>query len=81
MPPLDFLLLGNFDAARIPLSMLIIFAAAKLMAEVFERIGQPGIVGEILAGVIVGPGVLGWLSPNEFLNALADLGAGDQAQR
>lgn len=55
--------------------MLILFAAAKGMAELFERLGQPGIVGEILAGVLIGPSVFGWLQPNEFLNALSDLGA------
>src|SRR2546430_11727833 len=55
--------------------MLIVFASAKLMAEIFERLGQPGIVGEILAGVLVGPSVLNWLAPNEFLTALSDLGA------
>src|SRR5437868_7656068 len=55
--------------------MLIVFASAKLMAEVFERIGQPGIVGEILAGVLIGPSVLKWIAPDEFLTALSDLGA------
>ena len=55
--------------------MLIIFVSAKVMAEIAERIGQPGIVGEILAGVLIGPSVLGWLAPNEFLSALSDLGA------
>jgi Kef-type K+ transport system membrane component KefB len=55
--------------------MLVIFAAAKLMAELFERIGQPGIVGEILAGVVIGPSVFGWIAPSEFLTALSDLGA------
>ena len=37
-------------ALDIPLSMLVVFASAKLLAEIFERLGQPGIVGEILAG-------------------------------
>src|SRR3954453_12741299 len=63
------------EAAHIPLAMLVIFVSAKLMAEVFERINQPGIVGEILAGVLVGPSVLGWIAPSEFLTALSDLGA------
>jgi Kef-type K+ transport system membrane component KefB len=54
--------------------MLLVFAAAKLMAELFERFGQPGIVGEILAGILIGPSVLGWLAPNELLEALANLG-------
>src|SRR5216683_307821 len=61
--------------AKIPLALLIVFVSAKVMAELFERVGQPGIVGEILAGVLIGPSVLGWLAPNEFLTALADLGA------
>jgi len=54
--------------------MLIIFGSAKLLAELFGRLGQPGIVGEILAGALVGPSVLGWISPNEMLKALSDLG-------
>src|SRR6266545_2735064 len=74
MPP-ALLLLTDSGPARIPLSMLIVFASAKLMAELFERLNQPGLVGEILAGVIIGPSVLGWLAPNEFISALADLGA------
>jgi Kef-type K+ transport system membrane component KefB len=62
------------SAAEIPLAMLLVFAAAKLLAEIFERLGQPGIVGEILAGVLIGPQVLGWLAPSEFLRTLSDLG-------
>jgi Kef-type K+ transport system membrane component KefB len=67
--------LGADGPAKIPLSLLIIFVSAKLMAELFERINQPGIVGEIIAGIVVGPSVLGWLQPNEFLSALSELGA------
>src|SRR6188474_855669 len=75
--PLPSLLMffGASGPAKIPLSLLIVFVSAKLMAELFERINQPGIVGEILAGIVVGPSVLGWLQPNEFLSALSELGA------
>jgi Kef-type K+ transport system membrane component KefB len=31
-------------------------------------------VGEILAGVLVGPQVLGWMAPNDVLRLLSDLG-------
>jgi Kef-type K+ transport system membrane component KefB len=58
----------------LPLAMLIVFGSAKIMAEIFERLNQPGIVGEILAGALVGPSVLGLISPNPTLSALADLG-------
>ena len=73
--PAVLMFFGTTGPAKIPLSMLVIFVAAKLMAELAERVGQPGIVGEILAGVLIGPSVLGWLAPNEFLSALSDLGA------
>lgn len=59
---------------KVPFAMLVVFGAAKLMAEVFERFGQPGISGEILAGVVIGPSVLNWMSPNSFLDALSTLG-------
>jgi len=62
------------DSIPLPLAMLIIFGSAKLLAELFERLGQPGIVGEILAGALIGPSLLGWIQPNEMLKALSDLG-------
>jgi len=72
MPAL--LLADVTGAAQIPLSLLVVFASAKLLSEIFERLGQPGIVGEILAGVLVGPQVLGWLAPSEALRLLSELG-------
>jgi Kef-type K+ transport system membrane component KefB len=73
--PAFVVLFSPSGPAKIPLAMLLVLVSAKLMAEAAERLGQPGIVGEILAGVLIGPSVLGWLAPNEFLTALADLGA------
>lgn len=54
--------------------MLVIFGSAKLLDEIFERLHQPGIVGQILAGILIGPSVLAWMAPTVFLNRLADLG-------
>ena len=58
----------------LPVAMLVVFGSAKLMAEIFERLRQPGILGEILAGIIIGPSVLGWIAPNENIAFLAELG-------
>src|SRR5689334_13967791 len=66
---------GNSDAAHLPLALLLVFGGAKLLNEIFEACKQPGIVGEILAGVILGPAVLNWVHPNDVLLALAELGA------
>lgn len=62
------------DAAQVPLAMLCVFASAKLVRELFERIRQPGIIGEIAAGVLIGPHVLGWIRPGEVLSTLSELG-------
>jgi len=62
------------EEMKLPLLLLLVFGSAKLLAELFEAIGQPGIVGEILAGVIIGPSLLGWVHPNDLLSSLADLG-------
>jgi len=62
------------EALPLPLAMLIVFGSAKLLAEICERLGQPGIVGEILAGALIGPSVLGWITPNDTLKSLSDLG-------
>ncbi|MBM3812876.1 MAG: cation:proton antiporter [Acidimicrobiia bacterium] len=74
MPEFAFFLAGGPEALRIPLAMLIVFGAAKLLAELFELFHQPGLVGEILAGILIGPGVLNWVQPDNFLSALAELG-------
>jgi Kef-type K+ transport system membrane component KefB len=58
----------------LPVALLIVFGSAKLMAEIFELLRQPAIAGEIVAGALIGPSVLGWISPNDTLKALADLG-------
>lgn len=60
--------------APLPLALLLVFGAAKVMAEICERLGQPGIVGEILAGVLIGPSVLNWVQPDQVLLALAQIG-------
>jgi Kef-type K+ transport system membrane component KefB len=65
---------GAAPEVELPLAILTIFASARLMREVFERLRQPGIVGEILAGVIVGPHVLAWIHPSVFLTDLSELG-------
>lgn len=54
--------------------LFLVLLAAKLGDELFNRIGQPPIVGEILGGLIVGPSVLGLVGPSEVLSVFAELG-------
>jgi Kef-type K+ transport system membrane component KefB len=54
--------------------LLIVFGSAKLMGEIFVKLRQSALVGEILAGALIGPSVLGWIAPHDTLKALSDLG-------
>lgn len=56
------------------LGLAIVWLAAKLAGEAMERIGQTAVLGELLAGVLIGPGVLGLVHESTALHALAELG-------
>ena len=57
------------------LLLAVILVAAKVLGELAERIGQPAVVGELLAGVILGPSVLGFVDPTmPSLHLLAEIG-------
>lgn len=57
------------------LDIAVILLAAKVAAELCERIRVPAVVGEIVVGVLIGPSLLGWIpSHSEPVSALAELG-------
>jgi Kef-type K+ transport system membrane component KefB len=60
--------------ADILVALFVVLLAAKLGDELFKRLGQPALVGEILAGVIIGPSVLTLVEPDETLEVFAELG-------
>ena len=48
----------SVDLARLLLDLLIVLTAAKLGAELVERFRIPAVLGEIVAGILIGPSVL-----------------------
>lgn len=56
------------------LDLFVILLAAKIGDGIFKRLGQPTLIGEILAGVVVGPAVLGLVEPGEVIDVFAELG-------
>src|SRR5262245_14421122 len=46
--------------------LLLIILAARLFAMLLRKLGQPAVVGEIAAGLVLGPSVLGQLCPQLF---------------
>jgi Kef-type K+ transport system membrane component KefB len=56
------------------LGLALVWLASKVVGEAMERIGQTAVLGELLAGVVIGPSVLGLVHESEVLHALAELG-------
>lgn len=54
--------------------LFILFVAAKFGEEVARRLGQPGVVGELVGGFLVGPYALGWFVPGDAAQFLSLLG-------
>jgi len=51
-----------------------ILVAARFGAEIADRLGAPRVIGELCAGVLLGPSVLGLIEPNEVIRLLAEIG-------
>ena len=73
-PALGLALADSGATAGLLLQMFILFTSAKLLAELADRLKQPPVVGELAAGILVGPSVLGWVAPGDLLSVLAELG-------
>lgn len=48
------------------LQILLILAVSRLLGHVFARLRQPQVIGEMLAGILLGPSLFGWLFPDAF---------------
>jgi len=46
--------------------LAVLVAVARILSEVARRLDQPAVIGELLAGILVGPSVLGALAPGAF---------------
>lgn len=62
------------EVADVLVDLFVVLLAAKVGDEVFKRIGQPALVGEILAGILVGPSVFGLVDIGEALRVFSELG-------
>src|SRR5947209_4542508 len=55
--------------------LFFIFVWAKVFGEAFEQLSLPAVLGEILAGVVLGPFATGAIVPSETVNSIAEIGA------
>lgn len=55
-------------------NLLILLVFARLFGEVFERFKQPAMIGEIIAGIILGPSLLNIIHRTEDIKVISELG-------
>lgn len=56
------------------LILLIVLLTARVFAEVANRLHLPSVIGELVAGVVLGPSLLGWVEPIEAIRLMAEIG-------
>jgi Kef-type K+ transport system membrane component KefB len=56
------------------LVLLLILVSARVFAELFRKFSLPPVLGELLAGVMLGPSLLGWVEPTATIKLLAEIG-------
>ena len=56
------------------LHLVIILISARVFAEIAVRLNAPSVIGELFAGVIIGPSLLGWVEPSDVIKLLAEIG-------
>lgn len=55
-------------------NLAIIIVSAKVFGLIANKLKAPQVVGEIIAGLLIGPCVLGWVEQTEFLSRMAEIG-------
>ena len=56
------------------IALLLIFVSARIAGEAMEKVHQSPMIGEVFAGILLGPMVLGWVDPNPTTTLGASLG-------
>ncbi len=62
------------DIGAIFLSLFLILICARIFSELAAWINIPPVMGEMVAGIIIGPSLLGWVELNDIIRVLAEIG-------
>ena len=66
---------AGHEMSAILVALVAIFVATKLLGEIAQRLGQPAVLGELIAGVLLGASVLGVVNPADpVLATMAEIG-------
>ena len=66
---------GGHDIGSVLIALVAIFVLTKVLGELAQRIGQPAVLGELIAGILLGGSVLGLVNPSDpVIATMSELG-------
>jgi Kef-type K+ transport system membrane component KefB len=84
-PAISHAVPAAFSLGLLVLQVAVVLLVARLVGLLFKRLRQPQVIGEMVAGIMLGPSLLGWVAPDVssalfptaslgYLNALSQIG-------
>jgi Kef-type K+ transport system membrane component KefB len=64
--------LATNEVLQFLLIITILLAAARILGELFKKVGLPAVVGELLGGILLGPSLFGYVYPTFFQTVFSD---------
>ncbi len=52
--------------SQLLLALALVIALGQILGRLFRKIGQPPVIGEVIAGIVLGPSLLGWIWPRAY---------------
>src|SRR5688572_3984788 len=66
---------SGHDIGAVLIALVAIFIATKVLGELAQRLGQPAVLGELIAGILLGGSVLGLVDPTDpVIATMSELG-------
>lgn len=56
------------------LYLLLILLFTKVAGHLSVKLGQPAVLGKLIAGIVLGPAVLGWLQNDSLIHNMSEIG-------
>lgn len=54
--------------------LVLIILFTKVAGDLSVRFGQPAVLGKLLAGILLGPAILGWVQDSHFIHQFGEVG-------
>ncbi|MFT5593269.1 cation:proton antiporter [Pseudomonas sp. HK3] len=62
------------DASSVIFQLLIILVFARVFGEILAYFGAPPVIGELVAGIVIGPSIFGWVEMNAVIKIMGEIG-------